>query len=138
MMMLVCLLVLSIVRDTLQHGYMIDPPSRSSLWRVNKKAPPNYNDNRLYCGGRSVSNLYLKTWNFFFFFHILSIANEKLECISFLRPYQIRTWKVVSVKPGPLFFKWFFLFLFSRSYISTNIERFKVTKLLLKYQNNQD
>lgn len=61
MMMLVCLLVLSIVRESLQHGYMIDPPSRSSLWRVNKKAPPNYNDNRLYCGGRSVSNLYLKT-----------------------------------------------------------------------------
>lgn len=82
MMMLVCLLVLSIVRDTLQHGYMIDPPSRSSLWRVNKKAPPNYNDNRLYCGGRSVSNLYLKTWNFFSFF-IFYALQMKIKCIAF-------------------------------------------------------
>lgn len=82
MMMLVCLLMLSIVRNSLQHGYMIDPPSRSSLWRVNKKAPPNYNDNRLYCGGRSVSNLSLKTWNFFTFF-IFYALQMKIKFIAF-------------------------------------------------------
>ncbi|XP_061185429.1 uncharacterized protein LOC133193479 [Saccostrea echinata] len=51
-LMLMLLTALCSIPDSLQHGYMIDPPSRSSLWRVNDKAPPNYNDNRLYCGGR--------------------------------------------------------------------------------------
>ncbi|CAC5389223.1 unnamed protein product [Mytilus coruscus] len=35
------------------HGRMIDPPQRSSLWRVFKGQgfEPNYNDNELFCGG---------------------------------------------------------------------------------------
>lgn len=36
------------------HGYMIDPPQRSSMWRVDPKFPHNYNDMELYCGGREV------------------------------------------------------------------------------------
>ncbi|XP_076312344.1 uncharacterized protein LOC143225963 [Tachypleus tridentatus] len=33
------------------HGYLQDPPSRSSLWRVSFQSPVNYNDNQLFCGG---------------------------------------------------------------------------------------
>ena len=37
------------------HGRLVDPPSRSSMWRYGFKNPPNYNDNQLYCGGVQVS-----------------------------------------------------------------------------------
>ena len=37
------------------HGYMIDPPQRSSMWRVYPGFTPNYNDMELFCGGVSVS-----------------------------------------------------------------------------------
>ncbi|GFN82958.1 hypothetical protein PoB_000946400 [Plakobranchus ocellatus] len=33
------------------HGYLMDPPARSSMWRENFQTPPNYNDNQLNCGG---------------------------------------------------------------------------------------
>ncbi|XP_062608223.1 uncharacterized protein LOC134270057 [Saccostrea cucullata] len=33
------------------HGYMIEPPMRSSMWRVYPGFPPNYNDMELFCGG---------------------------------------------------------------------------------------
>ncbi|KAH0999535.1 hypothetical protein HUJ04_005394 [Dendroctonus ponderosae] len=33
------------------HGYMITPVNRASLWRVDWKQPPNYNDNEYFCGG---------------------------------------------------------------------------------------
>ena len=38
------------------HGYMIDPPSRSSVWRLfgTAVAPANYDDNALFCGGFGV------------------------------------------------------------------------------------
>ena len=36
------------------HGRLIDPPSRSSMWRYGYRNPPNYNDNQLYCGGVQV------------------------------------------------------------------------------------
>ncbi|VDH96242.1 Hypothetical predicted protein, partial [Mytilus galloprovincialis] len=37
------------------HGYMFEPPNRSSLWRLPEFKPivePNYNDNALFCGGK--------------------------------------------------------------------------------------
>ncbi|XP_076099556.1 uncharacterized protein LOC143069009 [Mytilus galloprovincialis] len=35
------------------HGFLLDPPQRSSLWRIYPgHFPPNYNDNALNCGGR--------------------------------------------------------------------------------------
>ncbi|XP_052085254.1 uncharacterized protein LOC127722425 [Mytilus californianus] len=37
------------------HGYMLEPPNRSSLWRLSEFKPiaePNYNDNALFCGGK--------------------------------------------------------------------------------------
>ena len=36
------------------HGMILDPPGRSSMWRVGFSTPANYNDNALFCGGFSV------------------------------------------------------------------------------------
>lgn len=36
------------------HGMMLDPPSRSSMWRYGFNVPPNYNENGLNCGGYGV------------------------------------------------------------------------------------
>ncbi|CAN7940817.1 unnamed protein product [Ixodes hexagonus] len=36
------------------HGRLMEPPSRSSMWRMGFKTPKNYNDNELFCGGYSV------------------------------------------------------------------------------------
>lgn len=36
------------------HGTLVDPVSRNSLWRVDHKAPVNYNDIELFCGGIGV------------------------------------------------------------------------------------
>lgn len=33
------------------HGRLIDPPSRSSMWRLGFDNPRNYNDMELFCGG---------------------------------------------------------------------------------------
>ncbi|XP_050434733.1 uncharacterized protein LOC126841953 isoform X2 [Adelges cooleyi] len=38
-------------RETDGHGRLIEPPSRSSMWRYGFSTPPNYNDHELYCGG---------------------------------------------------------------------------------------
>lgn len=43
------------------HGRLIDPPSRSSMWRYGYRNPPNYNDNQLYCGGVQVIFLYIQS-----------------------------------------------------------------------------
>ncbi|KAK3592827.1 hypothetical protein CHS0354_019055 [Potamilus streckersoni] len=36
------------------HGRLLDPPSRSSMWRYGFPNPPNYDDNQVYCGGVQV------------------------------------------------------------------------------------
>ncbi|XP_044264472.1 uncharacterized protein LOC123011198 [Tribolium madens] len=36
------------------HGMMMEPPNRSSLWRFDPTAPPNYDDNQNFCGGVAV------------------------------------------------------------------------------------
>lgn len=36
------------------HGMLWEPVSRSTRWRFNSSAPPNWSDNELYCGGFSV------------------------------------------------------------------------------------
>ncbi|KAJ3649523.1 hypothetical protein Zmor_021263 [Zophobas morio] len=48
---LICFSVL--VTETFGHGMMLEPPNRSSLWRSDSSAPPNYSDNQVYCGGLS-------------------------------------------------------------------------------------
>ena len=50
-------LLLAFVPAATGHGRLIDPPSRSSMWRYGFKNPRNYDDNALYCGGTHVSNL---------------------------------------------------------------------------------
>ena len=47
------------------HGWLKDPVSRSSLWRIDSSIPErdrNYNDNQLFCGGLSVSIETYSTW----------------------------------------------------------------------------
>jgi hypothetical protein len=36
------------------HGMMLEPPNRSSLWRFDQTATPNYQDNQNFCGGSYV------------------------------------------------------------------------------------
>ncbi len=44
-----------LVIDVHSHGYIYDPPGRSTVWRVFPgQAPINYDDNALYCGTRDV------------------------------------------------------------------------------------
>ncbi|KAG1683572.1 hypothetical protein GQR58_009909 [Nymphon striatum] len=34
------------------HGRLLDPPGRSTMWRLGYPTPSNYDDNQLYCGGK--------------------------------------------------------------------------------------
>lgn len=36
------------------HGRLVEPPSRSSMWRYGFNTPINYDDNQLFCGGYDV------------------------------------------------------------------------------------
>lgn len=36
------------------HGMVLDPVNRSSRWRYDSTAEPNYDDNQLWCGGLGV------------------------------------------------------------------------------------
>ncbi|KAJ1524500.1 hypothetical protein ONE63_010995 [Megalurothrips usitatus] len=47
------LLLLLQANDADGHGRLIEPPSRSSMWRYGFDTPPDYNDHELYCGGFS-------------------------------------------------------------------------------------
>ena len=38
-------------RPSQGHGRLIEPPSRSTMWRYGFNNPPNYNDHESYCGG---------------------------------------------------------------------------------------
>ncbi|KAG8199105.1 hypothetical protein JTE90_016242 [Oedothorax gibbosus] len=42
------------MRSVSGHGRLVEPPSRSSMWRFGFKTKPNYNDNELFCGGYTV------------------------------------------------------------------------------------
>jgi len=35
------------------HGYLMDPPGRNSMWRFGYNTPPDYDDDQVFCGGRS-------------------------------------------------------------------------------------
>ena len=49
------LVLVALIPGVLGHGYLQEPPSRSSMWRFGFNTPPNYNDNQLFCGGFDVS-----------------------------------------------------------------------------------
>jgi len=53
---LVILVIVSTVcvRKVKAHGMVLDPPSRSSMWRFGFNVPINYDDDGLYCGGFGV------------------------------------------------------------------------------------
>ena len=36
------------------HGYLANPPARSSAWREDPRFPRFYDDNQMYCGGRAL------------------------------------------------------------------------------------
>ena len=44
----------NVVRIVLGHGRLMEPPSRSSMWRLGYNTPHNYQDNELFCGGFQV------------------------------------------------------------------------------------
>jgi hypothetical protein len=48
------LILVALIPQICSHGMMLVPPNRSSLWRLNKTAPVNYNDNQNFCGGASI------------------------------------------------------------------------------------
>ena len=47
-------ILMMLVARTDGHGRLIEPPSRSSMWRFGFKTPVNYDDNQLFCGGYDV------------------------------------------------------------------------------------
>ena len=50
------LLTLLVLCDIVEgHGRLLEPPSRSSMWRQGYSNLINYNDNELNCGGANVS-----------------------------------------------------------------------------------
>lgn len=52
----VAVVLLILVVCSHEHGMLMDPVNRSSMWRKGFKTPENYEDNQLFCGGRSVSS----------------------------------------------------------------------------------
>ncbi|XP_046345904.2 uncharacterized protein LOC124126503 [Haliotis rufescens] len=46
------LVLLGLVGVVASHGYLLEPPQRSSMWRVGFGTPVNYNDMELNCGGK--------------------------------------------------------------------------------------
>lgn len=48
----VCLLLTEVV---VGHGMVHDPVNRATRWRYDRRAPADYDDNQLFCGGFAVS-----------------------------------------------------------------------------------
>ncbi|XP_067659367.1 uncharacterized protein [Haliotis asinina] len=48
----IVVVVLGVVDVVTSHGYLLEPPQRSSMWRVGFDTPVNYNDMELNCGGK--------------------------------------------------------------------------------------
>jgi hypothetical protein len=51
----VAAILLLMVAVSREHGMLMDPVNRSSMWRKGFNTPNNYEDSQLFCGGRSVS-----------------------------------------------------------------------------------
>lgn len=52
----IAVVLLFLVAGSHEHGMLVDPVNRSSMWRKGYNTPANYEDNQLFCGGRSVSS----------------------------------------------------------------------------------
>ncbi|XP_069672283.1 uncharacterized protein [Periplaneta americana] len=53
-MLSVAVVVLLMVVGSHEHGMLMDPVNRASMWRVGYNTPENYEDNQNYCGGFQV------------------------------------------------------------------------------------
>ncbi|WAR30089.1 hypothetical protein MAR_003657, partial [Mya arenaria] len=47
------------LREVKGHGYMYDPPQRSSAWRLGFNTPVNYQDNELFCENEDIGGKYV-------------------------------------------------------------------------------
>ena len=63
----------NVVRMVLGHGRLMEPPSRSSMWRLGYNTPHNYQDNELFCGGFQVCIF------FYLFFTIIVLVKSNLS-----------------------------------------------------------
>lgn len=52
--LVIAVVVVALFEGALGHGMVMDPPNRSSMWRFDPEAPPNYEDDQNYCGGMTV------------------------------------------------------------------------------------
>lgn len=58
------------------HGTVLDPAARQSLWRSDKRAKANYNDNQQFCGGFGVSAI----GNFINELYIIHLQLDATQC----------------------------------------------------------
>ena len=54
MMVMTVVMMTMTLRSVSGHGRLVEPPSRSSMWRYGFNTPHNYDDNALNCGGLNV------------------------------------------------------------------------------------
>lgn len=54
MMVMTVVMMTMTLRSVRGHGRLVEPPSRSSMWRYGFNTPHNYDDNALNCGGLNV------------------------------------------------------------------------------------
>ena len=52
------IIIASLLQSVLGHGYLMQPPQRSSAWRYGFPTLQNFDDNTLFCGGFGVSFFY--------------------------------------------------------------------------------
>ena len=57
MMVMTVVMMTMTLRSVSGHGRLVEPPSRSSMWRYGFNTPHNYDDNAINCGGLYVSKL---------------------------------------------------------------------------------
>lgn len=50
------IVLLTTFHQSNQHGRMLEPPSRNSMWRTGFNTKPDYDDSELFCGGIMVNN----------------------------------------------------------------------------------
>ena len=79
------------------HGRLLDPPSRSSMWRVGFNNPPNYDDNQLFCGGVAVS-ISRQTLHAFHFLTVclISFGHSCQTCADF-EHFVLRLLKLLNI-----------------------------------------
>jgi len=68
------------------HGYLIDPPERSSIWRIFPSGPINNDDNGINCGGFGVMKQLCSLYFNFPFYTIISISYLHTESVWFIQP----------------------------------------------------